>query len=144
MHSSGSDSDESQDPDFSLDETTSAANNHIEQSVVIKKRRVNDDENPVTYDSGSNWSNGVPYEILFKIFEYCARQADGDIRELSSIRSVCRFWSEVGNDPRLWAKLTVNKLFSLHYVQNPSKQIKPSINAKHLSRFKIKFKKFIK
>ncbi len=57
----------------------------------------------------SNWSDVVPYEILFKIFDYYTHTIDGDIRKLNNLKIVCKHWNHVASDERLMHSLNISK-----------------------------------
>ena len=82
-----------------------------------------------------NWSDGLPYEILLKIFVHFMQQANGDLTELRKVRYVCKYWSAVSNDSQLWQTLALDKILPKHTEKNHPKQ--------NETKFIKKFDKFL-
>lgn len=59
----------------------------------------------------TDWSAGVPYEILLRIFEYYGMNEIGNVRNFENLKSVCKYWSVVANEPKLWSNLKLSALF---------------------------------
>ena len=60
----------------------------------------------------SNWSEGLPYEILLKIFNLYMNTAGGDLRKLNILRNVCQYWSYVSKDKSLLRTYSIASGFS--------------------------------
>lgn len=91
---------------------------------INKKKRALEVQDEIPRKSltfSSNWSNGLPYEIMFKIFEYFATNMGGNVRELNNLKDVCKYWSYVANDNKLWFKLKMSALTSPKFVMNSDK-----------------------
>jgi hypothetical protein len=59
----------------------------------------------------SNWSDGLPYEIMLKIFKFYAHDLNGDLKKLENLK-VCKNWLNVASDNELWYSLNMSKLFN--------------------------------
>lgn len=59
---------------------------------------------------GDGWQNGMPHEILLKIFRYFMLEHGGNVLELNRLKSVCQSWNRVALDPKLLFHIN----FSLH------------------------------
>jgi hypothetical protein len=58
-----------------------------------------------------NWTDHMPYEILFKIFDIHAQaNLTGHVAKLGDLGKVCRYWSQVADDDRLWRHLNLYSL----------------------------------
>lgn len=142
--SSESDSDDCLDPDYSLPECNDVSDDVKRPTVKRRGDLVTSSSSTTEASTNANWSSGVPYELLFKIFEYYARDAHGNVRELDRLKAVCKYWSHVADDPKLWWRLDMCKLLPPMYVcasaGNSSKQAFP--NANH-AKFTRRLKAFI-
>ncbi len=83
-----------------------------------------------------NWSDGLPYEILFNIFYHVSFGLRGNVNVLNRIRCVCKYWSIVANDARLWHTLDLSTVISQAYLPK-SNTISNStkINKQMLAKF---------
>ncbi len=66
--------------------------------------------------TNSNWSNGLPYEILLKIFHYVSKGFDGDVKKLEKLGMVCKYWSYVSIDATLWHNLNMSRMFGYQFT----------------------------
>lgn len=140
--------DEKLDPDFTpleeADKEETTKRKHIEETAVRKKLKPTKKKS--IEETSSDWSDRMPYELLFKIFQYYMSSANGDIRELDRLKSVCEYWSKVAEDPRLWSQLDFSKLLPLAFIQqkstSSSSSSKPS-PFKLQARFQAKLKSLL-
>lgn len=144
--------DEKLDPDFTpLEEDDKEGTNkrkNIEETAVRKKLKPTNScplKKKSLEQTSPDWSDRMPYELLFKIFQYYMSSANGDIRELDRLKSVCEYWSKVAEDPRLWSQLDFSKLLPLAFIQQKStssSSSKPS-PFKLQARFQAKLKSLL-
>lgn len=72
----------------------------------------------------SDWADGLPYEILLQIFRYHAlMNCNGNMRELNKIKNVCKNWSIVANDAKLWHNLKFSTLLEQEFTSNTTDKI---------------------
>lgn len=66
----------------------------------------------------------LPYEILLKIFKYLTCSTYGNLNQITSLQSVCKYWKEVASDAKLWHHVNFSLSFQLASKQASSnKQI---------------------
>ena len=98
--------------------------------------------------TSTNWSNDLPYEILFKIFNYATYSMRGDLTQLHSLRAVCKNWTAVGNDARLWHHVVVSNFFPAKYVEpktaSSSIQPKSKLNTQLHTKFNSLLNKLLR
>ena len=116
-----SDEDEGEDldPSFAPDEAESSKSPALKRRVSspTKKPVAKPKAKAVATSAGQGWQNGVPHEILLKIFKYYMLDPQGNVLELNRLKSVCQSWNQVALDP----KLLFNVNFSLHSVLKTAK-----------------------
>ena len=87
----------------------------------------------------------MPYEIIFKIFEYLTHDTlKGNIFKLNKLRSVCKFWYNVGDDPRLWHHLNIGQIAPAKFLLSTS--VLNSLEARFKNEnsvTELKFQKFL-
>jgi hypothetical protein len=87
-----------------------------------------------------NWSVNLPYEILLTIFEYYAMSASGDVNKINDLKKVCKSWSRVADDPKLWRHLNVYSLMPCNLVTTQS-PVKASSSSSQSSPSKANHRK---
>lgn len=122
----------------------------IPQHFVEKKSILDLDDNQAI--TNSNWSNGLPYEILLKIFHYVSKGLNGDVKKLEKMGMVCKYWSYVSIDATLWHNLNMSRMFSHQftnentiYTKNSSITTSPmKSNQQNLMKFENKMHDLIR
>ncbi|CAF0712633.1 unnamed protein product [Brachionus calyciflorus] len=118
--------DETQDVDFEPE------NEQYEFKKVVRTRRrlrsnINDQDSEINRETfsnfNSNWADGIPYEILFQIFKLYASNLNGNINELNNLKKVCRNWSTVADDAKLWHNLKFSCLLDPELLTNTNDKI---------------------
>lgn len=136
--------DEAFDSDYEPLDVESKQSDLPRKKIVRSSRKSKSDEVEKSTNA-PNWSNGLPYEVLYQIFEYIAVQADGDMRQLEQLKHVCKYWFTVGNDPRLCAKLVLSKLVSGKFVLNPaeSHRKEKKFDKREFNLFNVELRRFL-
>jgi hypothetical protein len=89
------------------------------------------------YEYSDNWSRRIPYEILLKIFSDFIRRSNGDLRKLDEFKKVCKLWSWVADDAKLYGSVDLSTHSALH---NSSLNNKSSVQ---MNKFAARLRKLL-
>lgn len=111
--------DDSQDETYcanlEINDQTSIKENPVKIAKICPKQSENNKNSRIKNTSKHNslWSDGLPYELLCKIFRYYMLYADGDMNKLKNLEQVCEYWKKVSQDDTLWFHVVVSKIIQM-------------------------------
>ena len=109
---------------------TNLNQNQINELNELKTKKIN-----------SNWSNGLPYEILLKIFSHFMNLSKGNLNELKRVRYVCKYWSIVSNDSQLWKNIYLSSIMTSNTIKDDEKKFNKKFE--NFVEFSLRDNKFL-
>ena len=111
------------------------------QFRASNKNQNNEFIEPGTNKMQPNWSNGLPYEVLLKIFTYFMDSANGNLNELKRVRYVCKYWSIVSQDSQLWKNINLPSILPTNAIKYGEKIFKKKME--QFIEFSLRDNKFL-
>ena len=100
------------------------------ESASLRQQATN---NASTSSLTTDWADGLPFEILVKIFGFYALSLHGHVDKLRNLSDVCRNWQLVSDDASLWRTLRLASLMPVEFASandTQAPQPVPSMSSK--------------